>query len=78
MLLTTLLGYYNLRMIIFGKSLTVTKANDADMPAIRECQQKCIESAILAIDLIYDTFRNHDFFQTWYVGLLRFHFYLLN
>ncbi|KAJ5812862.1 hypothetical protein N7447_009885 [Penicillium robsamsonii] len=58
--------YYNLRMIIFGKSLAVTEGTEADIPAIRECQQICIESAGQAIDLIYDTFRNYDFFQTWW------------
>ncbi|KAJ5662028.1 uncharacterized protein N7477_009644 [Penicillium maclennaniae] len=58
--------YYNLRMIIFGKSLTVTKGTEAEMATIRECQQKCIESANQAIDLVYDTFRNSDFFQTWW------------
>ncbi|OQD84496.1 hypothetical protein PENSOL_c118G06980 [Penicillium solitum] len=58
--------YYNLQMIIFGKSLTVTEGTEAEMATIRECQQKCIESANQAIDLIYDTFRNSDFFQTWW------------
>ncbi|KAJ5782578.1 hypothetical protein N7457_004352 [Penicillium paradoxum] len=56
--------YLNLRMIIFGKSLTLTEVADEDMPAIRECQQKCIESASQAIDLVYDTFKNYEFFQT--------------
>lgn len=74
LLLTPDIGYYNLQMIIFGKSLTVTEGTEAEMATIRECQQKCIESANQAIDLIYDTFRNSDFFQTWYVNFPLFFF----
>lgn len=62
------IGYYNLRMIIFGKFWTLPDVTEAEMSAIRECQEKCTESASKAIDLIYDTFLNYVFFQTWYVG----------
>jgi hypothetical protein len=33
---------------------------------------KCLDSAKQTIDIIYDTFRHHDFFRTWYFSLLSF------
>lgn len=61
------LGYYNLRMIIYGKFLTPSEDLNIDMTStVREFQQNCIHSAGEAIDLIYETFRDESFFQTWY------------
>lgn len=52
-------------MIVHGKLLTVSEI-EADMAStVHECQNQCIESAFKAIDLMYDTFRNDSFFQTW-------------
>ncbi|KAF9887692.1 hypothetical protein FE257_009645 [Aspergillus nanangensis] len=62
-----MIRYYNLRMIIYARSLTMSEAVGTDHEsAVLECQEKCIESAGNAIDLIYDTFRNDSFFQTWW------------
>lgn len=52
-------------MIIHGKFMT-SEAVAEDMElAVRECQQICIDSAGHTIDLIYDTFKSDNFFQTW-------------
>jgi len=32
---------------------------------VKQSRQTCIESACCAIDLIYETFANYSFFQTW-------------
>ena len=54
-------------MILYGKFLTLSDAIEADVVSVvRDFQQQCIDSAAQAIDLIYETFRNETFFQTWY------------
>lgn len=46
---------------------TLSEEIDSDLQwKVRDCQEKCIDSAGQAIDLIYDTFHNDSFFQTWY------------
>jgi hypothetical protein len=52
-------------MIIFGNFLTATEATEAHALVVRECQEKCIASATRSIELVYDLFRDYDFFQTW-------------
>lgn len=66
-MLTLDTGYLNLRMIIHGVFMSLSEAIHPDQEApVRESRQNCLDSACRAIDLIYDTFTNYSFFQTWY------------
>jgi hypothetical protein len=61
-------GYFNLRMVLHGKFFTQSGDIDSNLQwKVRDCQEKCIDSAGQAIDLIYNTFHNDSFFQTWCV-----------
>lgn len=54
-------------MVLHGKFFTLSEVPDPELQwKVRDCQEKCIESAGQAIDLIYETFQNDSFFQTWY------------
>lgn len=70
-MLTLTTGYLNLRMVIHGvfMSLSETVSSEQDV-CIQQRRQTCIDSAARVIDLIYDTFTNYTFFQTWYETLL--------
>ena len=43
-------------------------ARSDEVTLLRECQCRCMETAESAIDLMYETFRTDDFFQTWYAS----------
>jgi len=62
-------GYYNLRMVLNAVFLTIDETNEtndlATVAAVQESRQRCTESAGRAISLMYDTFSNDNFFQTW-------------
>lgn len=64
--LTWSTGYLNLRMITHG---TFMSSSEEILPKqevfVRGSRQTCIDSACCAIDLIYETFTNYSFFQTW-------------
>lgn len=54
-------------MVLHGRFFTLSEEIDLNLQwKVRDCQEKCIDSAGQAIDLIYDTFHNDSFFQTWY------------
>lgn len=51
-----------------GLSETIPSQLEA---SVQESKQICLDSACRTIDLIYDTFLNYSFFQTWYAHLSR-------
>lgn len=58
--------YHNIRILLFG-SFLLRATNGANMtPAAQQYIQKCLDSAKETIDIIYDTYRHHDFFRTWF------------
>jgi hypothetical protein len=60
------LGYYNHRMVVYGKFFTLLEEIDPDLQwKVRDCQENCTDSGGQAIDLIYVTFHNDSFCQTW-------------
>lgn len=63
----TLSGYHNVRMLLFASFLTAaTSIEQPSSSVYHENISKCIESAKQTIEIIYDTYRHHDFFRTWY------------
>ncbi len=65
--LTCCLGYFNLRILLFGSILlTSTPAERASIPQSVEAIQKCLEAAKQTIQVIYQVYQHHDFFHTWY------------
>ncbi|KIW13897.1 hypothetical protein PV08_06678 [Exophiala spinifera] len=61
------LRYLNLRMIVHAAFMTqADNGASGDAMPVREYQLKCLEAAESTIDLIYNTFLNDSFFQTWW------------
>jgi ferritin-like metal-binding protein YciE len=46
------------------KSSMAERASNAEL---REQISKCLDSARLTIEIIYEIFQHQDFFRTWYV-----------
>ncbi|KAB5518851.1 fungal-specific transcription factor domain-containing protein [Coniochaeta sp. 2T2.1] len=58
--------YHNLRILLFGSFLLRAGDQRNTTPAAQQCIQKCCDSAKETIDIIYETYRHHDFFRTWF------------
>lgn len=64
--------YHNVRMLLFASFLTrertsIDQVTPEMVPEIyKENIQKCLGSAKETIEIIYETYRHHDFFRTWY------------
>lgn len=58
-------GYHNIRILLFGSFLLRATNRGTMTPAAQQYVQKCLDSAKETIDIIYDTYRHHDFFRTW-------------
>ena len=55
-----------MRMLLFGSFLTTAAAAEQALAfAVREGIQKCLGSAKQTIEIIYETYRHHDYFRTW-------------
>ena len=60
--------YHNLKILLFGSLLMRSSATErANIPGCMENLRKCFESAKETITIIYETYAQHDFFQTWCV-----------
>jgi hypothetical protein len=67
MVVLTFVGYFNLRILLFGSILlTSTAAERASIPQSIASIQKCLEAAKQTIQVIYQVYQHHDFFHTWY------------
>ena len=58
-----------MRMLLFASFLTASSSHPHTSlsPSIyQENISKCLESAKQTIEIIYETYRHHDFFRTWY------------
>ncbi|KAL4808583.1 fungal-specific transcription factor domain-containing protein [Aspergillus unguis] len=65
--IVSMIRYYNLRMIIHAKFLTISEPIDPGLESfVTSCQNICIDSAGQAIDLIHEIYRTENFFQTWW------------
>lgn len=65
------IGYLNLRILLFGSILlTSTHAERSHIPGSYDCIQQCLDSAKKTIEIIYETYKHHEFFRTWSVLLL--------
>lgn len=53
-------------MIIHAVFMTHTEIRPDEARLIRDRQCRCLQTAESTIDLIYETFRTDEFFQTWY------------
>ncbi len=61
------LRYLNLRMLIHAVFMTHVETTRSDgSTCLRKCQCQCMKTAEDTIDLMYETFRKDDFFQTWW------------
>ncbi|KAK5302100.1 hypothetical protein LTR80_002966 [Exophiala xenobiotica] len=60
------LRYLNLRMIIHAVFMTHTEIRPDEARLIRDRQCRCLQTAESTIDLMYETFRTDEFFQTWW------------
>ncbi|KAK7202441.1 C6 transcription factor [Myxozyma melibiosi] len=59
--------FYNIQMLLFRPFLVCVPSDLTKLPSIlEEAIQKCVESARATIDIIYDIYRTHTFFQTWW------------
>lgn len=59
-------GYHNVRMLLFAPFLKMDASVDrSSAPLYYENIQKCLSSAKETIEIIYETYRHHDFFRTW-------------
>ncbi|KAB5543092.1 fungal-specific transcription factor domain-containing protein [Coniochaeta sp. 2T2.1] len=58
--------YHNLRILLFGSFLLRAGDQRNTTPAAQHCIQKCVDSAKETINIIYETYRHHDFFRTWF------------
>lgn len=59
-------GYLNIRILLFGSILlTSTHAERAHIPGSYEGIQTCLDSAKRTIEIIYETYKHHEFFRTW-------------
>lgn len=55
-------------MLLFGSFLKADAFTDRpSTPLYEENIQKCLGSAKETIEIIYETYRHHDFFRTWSV-----------
>ncbi|KAL6230897.1 fungal-specific transcription factor domain-containing protein [Aspergillus navahoensis] len=65
--LATTTRYHNLRILLFGRLLMKSSmAERASNAQIQEQIGKCLDSARLTIEIIYETFQHQDFFRTWF------------
>ena len=66
----TMTGYHNVRMLLFASFLTAAASLDrtsvSKASVYQESIIKCLESSKQTIEIIYETYRHHDFFRTWY------------
>jgi hypothetical protein len=57
-------------MLLFASFLTAAASLDrssiSEASIYQENISKCLESARQTIEIIYETYRHHDFFRTWY------------
>jgi hypothetical protein len=53
-------------MIIHAVFMTHTEIRPDEARLIRDRQCRCLQTAESTIDLMYETFRTDEFFQTWY------------
>lgn len=61
--------YHNIRILLFGSLLIRSSPGErANIPGCLENTQKCLESAKHTITMIYQTYAQHEFFQTWYAA----------
>lgn len=61
-------GYHNLRILLFGPLLTKASTVEHACPVEAKTNiAKCLDSARLTIEIIYETYQHQDFFRTWYV-----------
>lgn len=62
--------YLNLRILLFGSILlTSTHAERSTIPGSYDGIQRCLDSAKATIELIYETYKHHEFFRTWSVSI---------
>lgn len=63
--------YLNLRILMFGSILlTSSHAERSAIPGSYDGIQRCLDSAKATIELIYETYKHHEFFRTWSVLML--------
>lgn len=64
--------YLNLRILLFGSILlTSTRAERSAIPGSYDGIQRCLDSAKATIEIIYETYKHHEFFRTWSVPSFR-------
>lgn len=60
-------------MITHGVFMSVSEELLPEQEAlVRKSRQISVDSACCAIDLIYETFSNYSFFQTWYANFQKY------
>ncbi|KAE8326305.1 fungal-specific transcription factor domain-containing protein [Aspergillus sergii] len=65
--LATTTRYHNLRILLFGRLLMKSSmAERASNAQLQEQIGKCLDSARLTIEIVYETFQHQDFFRTWF------------
>lgn len=53
-------------MLLFASFLTTAASIEPSSSVCQENISKCLESAKQTVEIIYETYRHHDFFRTWY------------
>jgi hypothetical protein len=62
-------GYHNSRILLFGPLLMrYSTAEGMSKEQLQGKITKCISSARLTIEIVYEIFQHQDFFRTWYVS----------
>ncbi|OGE47467.1 hypothetical protein PENARI_c043G10213 [Penicillium arizonense] len=65
--LATTTRYHNLRILLFGRLLMKSSmAERASNAQLQEQIGKCLDSARLTIEIVYEIFQHQDFFRTWF------------
>lgn len=63
-------GYLNLRILLFGSILLTSNNREREtIPGSYDGIQKCLDSAKKTIEIIYETYKYHEFFRTWLVSV---------
>ncbi|GME43723.1 putative C6 transcription protein [Neofusicoccum parvum] len=61
--------YYNVKMLLLRPFIVHASKYDEREPSLDDAVNKCTDAAASTIDLMYETYRVHTFFHTWWYNI---------